>query len=317
MNKAENCKPILVLVPTRDETTVFVGDDKSARFRLTSDSEEEMDSWYQEVTKAVAEAAAIEKEIGKTDIADDTSEEVKPIDKKRHLVDTFIQKEVEYVHHLKGLKEFMDNTLMTLEDKETHKSPNKANIKKLLIDFFDSIKPIIGCHVNMLALLFERMAQWQEKEYCIGDIFEKNLDFAAPRYNLYSLLWEEIRSTFIEAKNDLKILPVYKFWAGVAKFESDHGIKMEVFLEQISQRIPFLANVIMDIAKSSPIDSPDTTTLEVLHQNIKKLSDKILTLKEIALEQRQETEQEVVKKKSTRYSLRKALTLGAEKKKDK
>jgi len=112
----------------------------------------------------------------------------------------------------------MDTSMMGLEDNNDKKSPTKVdtqNTKKLFVDFFDSVKPIIAFHINMLALLFERMAQGQE-ESRVGDIFEKNLEMAAPRYELYSLLWEELRSTFIVAKNEMSKNLSIKFWANVA-----------------------------------------------------------------------------------------------------
>jgi len=174
----------------------------------------------------------------------------------------------------------------------------------------------------MLALLFERMAQWPNKEqdYKVGDVLEKNLELAAPKYELYSLLWEEIRPTFMNEKTDLrsKNFP-YKFWTNVAKFESGNNIKMEAFLEQISQRIPFMARVIKDITKITPQDNADYQVLENVYKKIKKLSEKILELKEDAHQQekmRNENETDQVKKsRSTASSIRKALTLGAEKNK--
>jgi len=120
----------------------------------------------------------------------------------------------------------------------------------------------------------------------------------------------------MSAKTDFsKILP-FKFWANVAQFESNNNIKMEVFLEQISQRIPFMGNVLADIAKNTPQDTADYVALEGVYGRIKKLSDKILTLKEIAHQRHDEPEHLVKTKTQNRMAnMRKALTIGAEKNK--
>jgi hypothetical protein len=233
--------------------------------------------------------------------------------KKRILIDSFIQKEVQYVHHLKGLKEFMDNSIICLE--EPDKKAKYLEAKKLFVEFFASVKPIIGCHLNMLAMLFERMAQLQEKNYCVADIFEKkNLEIVYTRYDLYSLLWEELRTIFLRLKSDMKTLPI-KFWANVAKFEADHNIEMEVFLEQISQRLPFMVNVLTDLVKSTPQDNSEYNSLDMICQKIKRISEKILMLKEMTHQEEQKRNEDKDKKKSTRMTMRKALTLGAAEKK--
>jgi len=126
---------VIVFVPTRDETTVFVGD-ASDQFKLTSESDEEIDSWHDEISKAIAEAVVSEGQIDTSTY--DATEEANQMEKKRLLVDAFIQKEVEYVHHLKGLKEFMDSSLIIIEENDK-KSPTKVeaqNMKKLFLDFF-------------------------------------------------------------------------------------------------------------------------------------------------------------------------------------
>uniref|UniRef100_A0A6B2L0H6 DH domain-containing protein n=1 Tax=Arcella intermedia TaxID=1963864 RepID=A0A6B2L0H6_9EUKA len=300
------------LIPSRDETTVFVGEeDALLKYKLSAETEEEIETWNNEISKTIKDAVNISKD----QVDDDTKEETN-INPKANLMDLFIQKEVQYVHLLKSLKEFMDSSLNTLEEKTPSKH-DVQNTKKLLLDFFDSTKPIIAFHINMLALLFERMTQGQDKEICVGDIFEKNLELAAPRYDLYSLLWEEVRPTYLQAKAEMsKVIPI-KFWANVAKFESENGMKMEAFLEQISQRIPFMSNVLSDLTKNTPQESPDFSILERVSNKIRALSDKILTLKEISHQQekqRQEMEAEQIKVKAiSRISIKKALTLGSDK----
>jgi len=311
----ENSKSGLFCVPRNDETTVFIGD--QTRLKLTSDNDEEIDQLHADITKASAELHEDDKEVVGERTTETQTDETKPekvvdvfVEKKRSL-DSFIQKEVQYVHHLKGLKEFMDSTILCLE--EPDKKAKYSEAKKLFVDFFASVKPIIGCHLNMLAMLFERMAQLEEKNYCVADIFEKNLEVVSPRYDLYSLLWEELRSVFIRAKSDMKTLPI-KFWTNVAKFEAEQNIGMENFLETVSQRIPFLSNVLADLLKSTPPDNTEYISLEMTVQKIKRLSEKILMLKELNHQQEQQRNEDKDKKKSTRLTMRKALTLGAEKK---
>jgi hypothetical protein len=290
-------------VPKTDETTVFVGD--QTKFKLSSENDEDIDNLHSEIQKVAAE---VKNEDDKENVAIVTPDTpltesgVNPagdvFEKKRVIIESFIQKEVQYVHHLKGLKEFMEATVVCLE--EPDKKSKYIEAKKIFIDFFASVKPIIGCHLCMLDLLFVRLAQLEEKNFCIADIFEKNLDIVSPRYDLYSLLWEELRPVFIRAKSDMKTLPI-KFWTHVAKFEAEQNMQMEVFLEQVSQRIPFLSNVLSDLMKSTPPDNTEYIGLEMAVTKIKKLSEKILTLKEIShsqLEQKRIEEKDKDKEKN-------------------
>jgi len=70
--------------------------------------------------------------------------------------------------------------------------------------------------------------------------------------------------------------------------------------------------VLSDLLKSTPPDNTEYISLEMTVTKIKRLSEKILTLKEISHQQEQEKriEEKDKKNRSSRMAIRKAMTIG-------
>eukprot|EP01125_Pyxidicula_operculata_P010693 TRINITY_DN3520_c0_g1_i2.p1 TRINITY_DN3520_c0_g1~~TRINITY_DN3520_c0_g1_i2.p1 ORF type:complete len:605 (+),score=113.47 TRINITY_DN3520_c0_g1_i2:23-1816(+) len=207
----------LVIVPPADDNLVLNRDDVQT-LKFTHPDETELEHWNMTITKAINQALSVsdqdDNEGAKAGVSTEkksisTQKKKKPIkdvDKKRKIVDGLVQNEVQYVHNLKGLKIFIESDIMDQQtaDPSSMKSSKRSKSKSssstsdrdLLIQFFDSVKPIIGTHLALIERLFVRMSEWENKNRRIGDILITFLDSLTSKYHLYALLWEEIKPIF-------------------------------------------------------------------------------------------------------------------------